>query len=352
MKSSQAMGQILQTLYTKETSNPLAAQEALNESLERNRSLPESLNCFRFVQERHLGPAEGLAILYVNLLDTHCKLLATRPFFLHTWIGLLHSKHSAKNQPRPVTNVESLSQSCLEASMKAVNMIYNAYRYNWLARRNAFIVNFLFASTMIIMSNELVGMYRNEQYFEAAQNALTMAEAFSGPDAQGQRVCTTLSSYAGFIEEQRSSYVSPQSRMGLAGPSVSPNPISTVGRVSGGASPAAIRTPASEGSCCSGGVPLAPRVSYVESPQSAASSGPGPYSLPPWSVSRTPSDFNPQIHTPSQGVSSAAGSLPYILPAPQGSSGQAVQTRQARQPAGTVFVPYQVKHDQDQGTGS
>jgi hypothetical protein len=348
VKSSQAMGQILQGFNTQGTIDPRVAQEALDETLERNRTLPESLNCFRFVQEQ-LTPAEGLAILYVNLLDTHCKLLATRPFFLHTWIGLLHSRNSGDFKPRRATNVDSLSQSCLEASMKAINMIYNAFRYNWLPKGNAFVINFLFASTMIIMSNELVGMYENEQYFEAARNALVMAEAFSSSYAQGQRVYTTLSLYAGFIEEQRNAHFSPQSRLSFAQPAVSPNRLATIERASGGASPTTIRTPASEGSCGSGGaplVPLAPRAHYVESPQSAASVIQGPYGIPPWPLSRAPSDFSLQGLPPNQCVSSAEGSLPYCFPPPQATSVQAVSTRQPRQQQVEArFVPYQAKAD-------
>jgi hypothetical protein len=56
---------------------------------------------------------------------------------------------------------------------------------------------------MIIMCNELVGMYENEQYLEFEANFMTMAADFSGPDAQGQRVWATLSSLRDLVQEQR-----------------------------------------------------------------------------------------------------------------------------------------------------
>lgn len=139
VKAVQALGHITKKFSVKSTITARLGQETLDECLERMRVLPPCLNSFRFVHEQ-LSPDEGLSILYVNLLETHCKLLSTRPYFLHLFISLLHSKNRVDPSLRPLTTIEGLSQSCLEVSMRAVTMMYNAYRSNWLPRRNAFIL--------------------------------------------------------------------------------------------------------------------------------------------------------------------------------------------------------------------
>lgn len=238
---------------------------------------------------------------------------------------------------------------------------------------------------MIIMCNELVGMYRNEQYTEVVDNALAMAADFAGPDAQGQRVWTTLSSFGAFVQEQRlarfalqpyaesqrppsqpspsssaSNFVSHGSHMALHSVAQHPGHVPTnlviASRSSGGSnttnSPAATyamaggaqpRTPALEASSSSTliGVPA----HRFDSPPSASSTGPSPYSVPQWAAAAAAHGAQGELGHQGPTTAGYAGaradvSPHYILPA-QGPSDQLRQ-----QPSG-YFSTFYVSKEED-----
>jgi hypothetical protein len=85
--------------------------------------------------------------------------------------------------------------------------------------------NFLFASSLVIMCNELVGMYPNEQYVEMEGNIRTMAADCAGPDAQGQIVWASLSSLGDFVQEQRRMRISAQELASSTSPAAQVAPI-------------------------------------------------------------------------------------------------------------------------------
>lgn len=135
--STDSMVQIIEKFGKKKTVSTHLGLDVLEKCREHSRALPPVLSSLRSVHEE-LSPAEGLAILYANLLEAHCKLLTTRPFFLYVFSGLLRSKRPIPTTK--LTDLEKLAQACLEVSVSVVTMIHNACKSHWVARRNAFIL--------------------------------------------------------------------------------------------------------------------------------------------------------------------------------------------------------------------
>lgn len=75
---------------------------------------------------------------------------------------------------------------------------------------------------MVIMCNELVGMYQIDQYVEFERNIRTMAADFSGPDAQGQMVWVTLASLGNLVQEQRGARIAARIQASGGDPAAQP----------------------------------------------------------------------------------------------------------------------------------
>lgn len=137
----QAMGHIIGTVYTKSRQVSVrTGHELLDECMNRLALLPNQLRAERISNEL-LRPWEGLVVLHANLLENHCQLLATRPFFLYLLYRMQERNlNNTKLGYRPSPELEKLSQSCLEASRRTVTMLRAAHSSDWLPRRNAFML--------------------------------------------------------------------------------------------------------------------------------------------------------------------------------------------------------------------
>lgn len=68
---------------------------------------------------------------------------------------------------------------------------------------NTTLRNYFFAAVQIIMANEVVNMFENENYGEIEGIIIAIARHFASPDAQGQSVWATLSTIPKFARERR-----------------------------------------------------------------------------------------------------------------------------------------------------
>ena len=55
--------------------------------------------------------------------------------------------------------MEKFSEACVVASTHSILLIQNAYEAGYLPRRNPSVIYFLFAASLVILSNEFAGLY-------------------------------------------------------------------------------------------------------------------------------------------------------------------------------------------------
>ncbi|CAG9937618.1 unnamed protein product, partial [Clonostachys rosea f. rosea IK726] len=206
VKSCQGMGKILREIYGQSRRVPIqVGKELFDECLHRVKALSPRLLASRLFKELLL-PDEGIAVLYINLVEQHCQLLLTRPYFLFL---LFQTRKQASKTPETTVRTNSdlsmLSESCLAVAKRTLHLMHAAYMSLWLPRRNTFILNFLLAAGLVVHSNESFGLYRNEQYSELAKQATEMANYCAGSDALGKRVSEVLDSFHRFVQKQKSS---------------------------------------------------------------------------------------------------------------------------------------------------
>ncbi|CAG9972151.1 unnamed protein product [Clonostachys byssicola] len=206
VKSCQGMGMILREIYGQSRRVPIqVGKELFDECLHRVKALSPRLLASRLFKELLL-PDEGIAVLYINLVELHCQLLLTRPYFLFV---LFQTQKEASKAPettiRTNSDLSMLSESCLAVAKRTLHLMHAAYMSSWLPRRNTFILNFLLAASLVVHSNESFGLYRNEQYSELAKQATEMANYCAGSDALGKRVSEVLNSFHRFVQKQKSS---------------------------------------------------------------------------------------------------------------------------------------------------
>ncbi|CAH0049149.1 unnamed protein product [Clonostachys solani] len=206
VKSCQGMGMILREIYGRSRRVPIqVGKELFDECLHRVKAFSPRLSASRVFKEMLL-PDEGIAVLYTNLVELHCQLLLTRPYFLFL---LFQTQREASKTPETTVRASSdlgmLSESCLAVAKRTLHLMHAAYMSSWLPRRNTFIFNFLLAAGLVVHSNESFGLYRNEQYSELARQATEMSHYCAGSDALGKRVSEVLNSFHRFVQKQKAS---------------------------------------------------------------------------------------------------------------------------------------------------
>ncbi|VUC20311.1 unnamed protein product [Clonostachys rosea] len=206
VKSCQGMGMILRGIYGQSRRVSIqVGKELFDKCLHRVKAFSPGLSASRIFKEM-LRPDEGIAVLYINLIELHCQLLLTRPYFLFL---LFHTQKEASKTHETTVHAKSdlsmLSESCLAVAKRTLHLMHAAYMSSWLPRRNTFILNFLLAAGLVVHSNESFCLYRNEQYSELARQATEMAHYCAGSDALGKRVSEVLNSFHRFVQKQKSS---------------------------------------------------------------------------------------------------------------------------------------------------
>lgn len=139
VQSSQAIGKILRKIYGSRKISIRLGQSLLDECTRRFKALHANFNSSRLFKEL-LSPAEGVAILYVNVLEMQSILLLTRPYFLHMFILLIQPWKWPADPPRGGSHLERLARACLATAKKAIALIHAAYISDWLPHRNSLIV--------------------------------------------------------------------------------------------------------------------------------------------------------------------------------------------------------------------
>ncbi|KAH0527899.1 hypothetical protein TsFJ059_002822 [Trichoderma semiorbis] len=216
VRISKSIGTMLKKVYSERKISTKLAQEIVDDCQLWAFNGDPSLAAHDLLHGK--APAEtGIPILHVQLLHYHSILLLSRPFFIDL---LVKTRPTISNDVEPFhrtfTRSEKFSQACVAASTHSVTLIQAAFEAKYLPRRNPFILYFLFAAALIILSNEFAGLYENEQYADSMRSAINIMEYCAVVDVQAQRMLYILKSFLADVEKHlKSSVPNEQSELAL-----------------------------------------------------------------------------------------------------------------------------------------
>jgi hypothetical protein len=99
--------------------------------------------------------------------------------------------------------MEKFSEACVIASTHTVVLVQNAFEAGYLPQHNPFVIYFLFAATLILMSNEFALLYLNVAADQCIRNAITVMAYCAETDPQASRLLYILSTFRDVIVQQR-----------------------------------------------------------------------------------------------------------------------------------------------------
>lgn len=130
------MGRSFRTIYSKKKISTKTGQDLLDESSQRIRNLPPSLDATHLLHGG-LTRAEATALYYVDLMESHAIALLTRPFFLSL---MLRDSGKEPTSPETTFSIERLSRTCVATSMRIISVLCTAYKSSRLPRHGPFLL--------------------------------------------------------------------------------------------------------------------------------------------------------------------------------------------------------------------
>lgn len=138
VNSCHTIGIILDTVYSQRKVSGKLAQDIADHCKGWPQALDPSLH---YSQASPANPAQGIAILHVNLLHYHSIMLLTRPFFMFTLNKEEKMKRDTGQKPiRGGSWADRFGEACVSASCQSITLIHNALRGKYLPRRNPFVM--------------------------------------------------------------------------------------------------------------------------------------------------------------------------------------------------------------------
>jgi len=136
VRSCHVIGVILEKVYSKRKISTKIAQEIADHCKGWPKALDPSLH---HRQANSAYPAQGIAILHVNLLYCHSIVLLTRPFFLFV-MNKVHQEPAkpGKRAERPSTRMEKFAEACVIASSHSIALVQTALEGRYLPHRTPF----------------------------------------------------------------------------------------------------------------------------------------------------------------------------------------------------------------------
>ena len=136
--SCHAIGIILEKVYSQRKISTRLAQEIADECKNWNNYLNPSLNYRKAIPE---NPAQGIAILHVNLLYCHSIVLLTRPFFLYV-MNKIHQEPAkyGKRFGRHITKLDKFGEACVTSSTHSIALVQTALLNRYLPCRSPFVL--------------------------------------------------------------------------------------------------------------------------------------------------------------------------------------------------------------------
>ncbi|XXH04657.1 hypothetical protein Hte_011076 [Hypoxylon texense] len=192
VRSSMLIGTTLRKFYSRRRISTLVGQEISDRLEIWEQEMHQSLHCRR-VMDRPMDPAEAIAALHVNLLHCHSVLLLTRPFFLFLikWgykMGYDDLPEKVPPADQRLERLEKFSQACIEAAQRTIILARAALDAEYLPQCNPFVIYFVFAAALIILSNEFTSLYHNPDANNSISSTIRILEYCEQRDAQAKRV--------------------------------------------------------------------------------------------------------------------------------------------------------------------
>ena len=138
VRSCHVIGVILEKVYSKRKISTKIAQEIADACKDWNKALDPSLH---YQQAKSANPAQGIAILHVNLLYCHSILLLTRPFFLFV-MNKIHQEPVKPGQraERTSTRMDKFAEACVISSSHSIALVQTALECRYLPHRTPFVL--------------------------------------------------------------------------------------------------------------------------------------------------------------------------------------------------------------------
>ncbi|CRK21799.1 hypothetical protein BN1708_013227 [Verticillium longisporum] len=203
VRSCQVIGQILKKIYARRRISLRLAHEIAEQCQTWSSTLHPDLHCTK-VRTGPWHAAQGIAALHVNLLYSHSILLLTRPFFI-CQLSKVHNERSGVKLPVPrwVNRMSKYCEACFAASTHTIDLVQQAYESNYLPQRNPFVLYFLFAASLIVLSNEFGSVYANPSYELLINNSITIMQYCAKSEPQANRLLYILISFKAAVAHVR-----------------------------------------------------------------------------------------------------------------------------------------------------
>lgn len=195
VRSSMLIGTTLKRIYSRKKMSIHVGKELTDRLEDWEREMHQNLHCGR-IMGRPIDPAEAVAVLHVNLLHWHSILLLTKPFFLLLIAQSYRMGYSGGNsnddsQKPPFPNLERLekfSPACIEAAQRTIILAQTALDAEYLPQCNPFVIYFVFAAALVILSNEFTSLCHNPDASNSIESIIRIFEYCEHRDVQAQRL--------------------------------------------------------------------------------------------------------------------------------------------------------------------
>ena len=138
VNSCYTIGTILEKVYSQRRISGKLAQDIADHCKGWPQALDPSLH---HSQATPANPAQGIAILHVNLFHYHSIMLLTRPFFLFTLSREEKARMDTGQKPiRGGSRTDRFGEACVSASCQSIALIHKALEGKYLPRRNPFVM--------------------------------------------------------------------------------------------------------------------------------------------------------------------------------------------------------------------
>ncbi|KAH8791387.1 fungal-specific transcription factor domain-containing protein [Hyaloscypha finlandica] len=201
VRSCHVIGVILEKVYSKRKISTKIAQEIADACKAWNKTLDPSLH---YQQAKSASPAQGIAILHVNLLYCHSIVLLTRPFFLFVMYKIHQDPIKASQRSeRSSSRMDKFAEACVISSSHSIALVQTALEGRYLPHRTPFVLYFLFAAALIVLANEFSGIYNNPSANSNITNAINIMHYFAQQDPQGSRLLFILTSFRDVVQREQ-----------------------------------------------------------------------------------------------------------------------------------------------------
>jgi hypothetical protein len=170
----------------------------------------------------------GIAHLHVYLLYIHAVILLTRPFLLY----VLNFEVQRRVSPQAISpirkgfrRIEKFSEACVSAATHSIAIANTAYQAGYLPQRNPWVVYFLSAAGLVLLSNAFIPLHKHPLADKCIEDCMHLLNYCAESDPQAERLVYILSTFQEAVQEEKMKRERPMdmsSQTQPAGPNIMP----------------------------------------------------------------------------------------------------------------------------------